>query len=58
MNSRRPDPSSSSNPRVLTELIAPNGLFLLPFLGRNCHTATAIKANALKFRKVFARLLA
>ena len=58
MNSRRPDPSSASNPRILTELIAPTRLFLLPFLGRNCHTAAAIKANARKFHKILAQLLA
>jgi dethiobiotin synthetase len=43
MSQHRPDPSASSNPRILSELLAPVPVVSLPFLGSNCCTAGAVK---------------
>ena len=57
MNSPAGDVSSRSNEKILKELIHPIPLISLPFLGKNCDSAPAVKQHAKKFQKTLAPLL-
>jgi len=52
------DASSSSNSRILAELLAPVPVISMPFLGPNSAGVEAIKKNQKKIKKTLARILA
>jgi dethiobiotin synthase len=58
MDPRKKDPSAASNPRVLSEFLAPIALFSLPFLGLNCGTVKTIRPIEKEITKMLARILA
>jgi dethiobiotin synthetase len=63
MNARRPnrrarDPSTSSNPLILKEMLAPARVYELPFLGANASRIGALKRIGKKMKKKLVRILA
>jgi dethiobiotin synthetase len=54
---RRLDASSSSNPAILRELLAPIPVFTLPWLGPHCRRPSALRSHARKLRSALARIL-
>jgi len=58
MDPARFDHSSSSNPRVLFELLAPSPVFSLPYLGSNCCNRPRIRALQKKLHRTLSRILA
>jgi dethiobiotin synthetase len=57
MDGRRGDASSSTNRRILAELIAPVPLIGLPYLGPGCRRVESIRAQAAKLCGTLARLV-
>lgn len=57
MGARKEDLSSASNTAVLREQLAPVPLLALPYLGRNCHSTTAIMNSSKKIKKILAQVL-
>ena len=57
MNCPSPDLSAASNPRILSELLAPIQVSTLPFLGRNCRTSEAIRTHSKVLNQKLSRLL-
>jgi dethiobiotin synthetase len=57
MDSSTPDPSTSSNPKILAELLDPVPVISIPFLGVNAMEVAALKRNATKCKKILARIL-
>jgi dethiobiotin synthetase len=57
MNPARPDPSSHSNPRVLTEKLSPMAVILLPFLAKNPLKKATFERISKKLKKTLARIL-
>ena len=58
MNPRRKDLSSTSNARILAELLAPVPLLALPFLGATCRTPAGVRKAAKISKHILARILA
>jgi dethiobiotin synthetase len=57
MDHRVHDPSCASNAGILREILRPLPLIGVPFLGRHCCSADALKANQKKIKKTLARIL-
>lgn len=57
MTLRKPDPSVSSNPRILADLLAPNPVFCIGFLGRYPLRLEALRESAKKRKVTLARIL-
>jgi len=55
-NPQFPDPSSSSNPRILSELLAPLPLVQIPFLSGNPKNRARILENARRLKSQLAQL--
>jgi dethiobiotin synthetase len=56
MNCRSPDASAASNPRILSELLAPIPVHTIPFLGPAPCRLGAIRRNALVLERKLAAL--
>jgi dethiobiotin synthetase len=56
MGQHKSDPSAISNPEILSELLAPVPVHIIPFLG-GCRTQAALESSAVRLRRVLARLL-
>ena len=57
MDSPGQDVSSRSNPRLLSELVAPVPVHVVPFLGPNCRKANTLRTAAARLRPLLARLV-
>ena len=57
MEPRVRDVSSTTNLRVLSELLAPVPVFTLDYLGANCRTPTAIRKASRQLKRVLNRIL-
>jgi len=56
MQSRKPDPSVTDNARILGELLAPMGVFSVPYLGRQTDGVEVIRRLEKKIKKTLARI--
>jgi dethiobiotin synthetase len=57
MGNRRPDFSSQSNPEVLSELLTPVPVRVVPFLGGRVMTVAGIKRHARRLEKILGRFV-
>jgi dethiobiotin synthetase len=56
MGVERPDPSASSNAKMLRQRLASAAVFSIPYLGNRAATAGAVKKNAIFLKKELARI--
>ena len=57
MQPRVPDPSSSSNPRLLSRLLRPTPVLTLPWLGPACNRPNLLRAKASDLKSSLAKVL-
>jgi len=57
MDPRKKDASAGTNAKILSEFLRPVRVHLMPFLGQNCLSLTAVKKNEKKIKKVLASIL-
>jgi dethiobiotin synthetase len=56
MNPRRSDPSSKTNPRLLSEWLGAVPLYSLPWLGARCCAVSTMRANVRKLKTTLGQL--
>jgi dethiobiotin synthetase len=57
MDPATPDASCSTNPAILTELLAPTPVIQMPFLGPRCCSLPTVRKCALVHRRTLARII-